>query len=363
MKQKIKIIVLFIFICGSAFVFTRNGQMQAKQSDGKKTAAEVYKNIQVLKDMPADQLDRVMVIFSGSLGVKCSFCHVQEQWEKDDKEEKKTAREMIKMTLAINKENFGGRTEVSCATCHAGKSHPSSLPPLGQNAFQALHTHEPTKETLPTIDTVLDKYIAALGGKAAVEKITTRVSKGSRIGADGVAVPEEVYQKSPNKILVVTSYPQNVITNLTNDANVWATNGKGESRRLEGDEAEQFRREAQLFQPTRLKEIYKNMSVVGAEKIGDKDVYLVRALTQTGGRERLYFDKQNGLLVRRFAVSPTVIGAFTFQVDYADYKTFDGVQVPTTVQWSIPGRVWSRKITDVKQNTAIDDTKFNEPKK
>ncbi len=98
-------------------------------------------------------------------------------------------------------------------------------------------------------------------------------------------------------------------------------------------------------------------------KINDRDVYLIRAVTQTGGRERLYFDKQSGLLVRRFASSPTIVGAFPFQVDYSDYKVFDGVQTPLVIQWSIPGRVWSRKITEVKQNTAIDDAKFNPPTK
>jgi hypothetical protein len=38
------------------------------------------------------------------------------------------------------------------------------------------------------------------------------VAKGSRIGADGILVPEEVYQKAPDKILTITSYPDNVLT-------------------------------------------------------------------------------------------------------------------------------------------------------
>src|SRR3982750_3601046 len=103
MKQKIKIAVTLTFLSASAFVFTRPGSMQtgpAAKADTVKTAGEVFKNIQILKDMPADQLDRVMGIFTGALGVKCNFCHVPGQWEKDDKEEKRTAREMIKMTLA-----------------------------------------------------------------------------------------------------------------------------------------------------------------------------------------------------------------------------------------------------------------------
>src|SRR5512147_920995 len=58
-------------------------------------APEKFKNIQVLKDLPADQLDGVMRFMSASLGVKCDFCHVtseQGNWpmEKDDKKNKQT---------------------------------------------------------------------------------------------------------------------------------------------------------------------------------------------------------------------------------------------------------------------------------
>ena len=90
------------------------------------TAGERFKNIKVLNDMPADQLGKVMNIFSASLGVECSFCHVPNAFEKDDKPEKLTARKMIKMTFDINKDNFNNRPEVSCNTCHSGHEHPQS---------------------------------------------------------------------------------------------------------------------------------------------------------------------------------------------------------------------------------------------
>lgn len=358
LSQKLKIVVLLIFICGCVFVFTQSGKMHTNQ---KKTAGEVYKNIQVLKDVPAEQWDRIMATFAGSLGVKCNFCHVPGQPEKDDKEQKQTARRMIKMMFAINRDNFDGRTEVSCATCHQGKSHPSSIPPLGQNPFQPSNS-EGSKEAIPTIDQILDKYVQAVGGKAA-EKVTTRVLKGSRIGADGVLVPEEVYVKMPDKMLVVTTYPQFALNSASNGSEVWTRNNKGEIGKMSAEESEQFKREAQLLLPMRLKEVYKDMSVVGTNKINDKEAYIVLASTQTGGRERLYFDKQTGLLVRRSAASQTVVGIFPFQVDYSDYKAVDGVQIPMTIQWSIPGRVWGRKITEVKQNVAIEDAKFNPPAK
>jgi len=91
-----------------------------------KPAEEVYKNIQVFKGMPAPDLLQTMQSFTRSLGVKCDFCHVQDAFDKDDKPEKPTAREMILMARGINKDNFGGHMRVTCWTCHRGSTEPES---------------------------------------------------------------------------------------------------------------------------------------------------------------------------------------------------------------------------------------------
>lgn len=364
MKRNIKAAILLVFIIGGAFVFTRSGttktNIEAKAQ--AKTAGEVYKNIQVLKDAPAEQLIPMMEIMSSSLGVKCSFCHAPEDFASDEKEEKETAREMISMTIGINKNNFGGRTEVSCATCHNGRPHPASMPPLGENLFQRPAFNQ-SKERMPTIDQVLEKYTQALGGADALGKVKTRTIKATRAVNGGTPFAEEIYEKSPNKMLVVTNFPTGAVSVGYNGAESWTLGGRGETS-VHADELEQFKRGAEFsFQPAKLKEIYKEISVAGIDKINNREVYVVRATTASGGRERLYFDKQTGLLARRAAYLPTPIGVFPLQIDYADYKAFEGVQIPYTITWSIPGRAWTRKVTEVKQNTAIDDLKFNQPSK
>src|SRR5579871_185702 len=74
-----------------------------------KTADEVFKNITALKGTPADQLNATMQMMATSLGVNCEFCHVQGKMDADDKGAKKTARAMIAMTMAINKDSFRGQ--------------------------------------------------------------------------------------------------------------------------------------------------------------------------------------------------------------------------------------------------------------
>ena len=81
-----------------------------------------YKNIQMLKGLPADRLMKIMFAFKDSLGVDCTYCHIKDQFEKDDKPEKQMARKMI--TIVKDSNAKLGAERVSCYTCHRGQSRP-----------------------------------------------------------------------------------------------------------------------------------------------------------------------------------------------------------------------------------------------
>ena len=98
-----------------------------------KPAEEVFKNIQMLKGMPAGRLLRVMEMgYARSLGVNCTHCHVADAWEKEDKPTKQIAREMHAMVGVINdgqlkkiKNLKGPNSIVNCTTCHRGQTKPA----------------------------------------------------------------------------------------------------------------------------------------------------------------------------------------------------------------------------------------------
>jgi hypothetical protein len=96
-------------------------------------AESVFKNIKILKGIPAGRLVNIMNMgFGRSLGVSCGFCHVPGKWDLDDKEEKNTARLMFAMVQTINRDyiskvpvDSGGPTPVvNCMTCHRGMPRP-----------------------------------------------------------------------------------------------------------------------------------------------------------------------------------------------------------------------------------------------
>ncbi len=149
---------------------------------GPNKAEEQFKNIQVLKGFPAEQIFPTMQFITASLGVECEFCHVQGAFEKDDKKTKQTARKMMEMMFAINKDNFDGHREVTCYSCHRGSPAPQAIPavmteePKEAQPTEAMASPKAaeTKENAgPTADQLLDKYVQAVGGAAAIDKVTS----------------------------------------------------------------------------------------------------------------------------------------------------------------------------------------------
>lgn len=358
MIKRIKLLMILLIIGTPCLIGLTRGR--ADKSSQVKTAEQVYKNIQVFKGMPASELDAAMAFISGSLGVRCNYCHVN-PFDKDDKPQKLAARRMIQMVFDLNKGSFNGQAAVSCYTCHRGQPLPISVPAVGQNLWQQPNQAAKEVSPLPTIEQILEQYVQAVGGREAVEKVTSRVLKGSRVGADGVLVPEEVYSKAPNKLLVITSYPKQVFRTGFNGTQGWAQSNEM-ARDLPAEMLAQIRREAKFYKETRLKELYSKLSVAGRALVGEREAYVVEATPADGGSpEKLYFDVQTGLLVRKYSEAKTVLGQFPTQTDYEDYREVDGVKLPFTIRWSIPGRSWGRKITEVKQNVPVDDAQFNSP--
>ena len=96
-------------------------------------AKEVFKNVQMLGDLPAARLLRTMQGFTRSIGVACTKCHVAGQWDSDEKDDKGVTRDMMKMTRAINDDYLKkiaalaeDKPNVNCNTCHRGQAHPGA---------------------------------------------------------------------------------------------------------------------------------------------------------------------------------------------------------------------------------------------
>lgn len=359
MKRKIQFIVIALALGVAVFGMSTYRNHAQTKGDQVVLAKDRFKNLKVLGDMPADQLGKVMNIFAASLNVNCSFCHYTDDFSKDGKEEKDTARKMISMVFSINKEHFGGETEVSCNTCHNGRMHPQSRPSLVPTEHVGSHGPRPEPpKTKPEASDVIAKFVAAAGG---AKKIDSAVITATRVEPDGKTTEPETISFKDGKYSLKTVYGKEWVSDLW-DGTAAAKFGPGGSHRLHTDEAEQIKRDAQLLFPAAIGSAYSKFDYRFTNEIDGRKVLVLTGTTAEGLRESLSFDEQTGLLVRRVAVTPTVLGGFVYQVDYSDYKDFGGVKIPTVVKYAMPNMSWTRKIVSVKTNVPIADDVFAMPR-
>jgi photosynthetic reaction center cytochrome c subunit len=348
-----------LLAAAAALALTVGLAAQAQQSQPaptEKTAAQQFKNIQVLKDTPASQLIPGMRYITSALGVQCNFCHVEGDFASDDKQEKQTARKMMTMMFAINNNNFGGRPQVSCFTCHQGHNEPMGAPALPAEAVEPQFSQ--LAQGAPTVDAILAKFAQAKGGADALNKISTRIIHLDET-RDGQTTSIEAYQKAPGEMYSVVTTPQGTATTFCDGTRAWITTERG-SFEANGFDAIVLSREAEM-NPIAVLDTYKAKRLRGQAKIGDATTYVVQATAPDGMVEFLFFDQQSGLLVRRSIRDRTIFGALPIEADYSDFRQTDGVNIPYKITWYTNGQTETYVVKDVKDNAPVDDSKFAPP--
>lgn len=330
-------------------------------AEQEKTAEQVYKNIQVLTGLPASELDGVMSFMSAALGVGCTHCHTN-PWDSDVKSTKHAARRMILMTRAINKENFSSNPAITCYTCHRGQHNTEPVPP------SELATNPPPDRTvaaatpnLPPTDEIIDRYIRAIGGQVAIEKLTTRVSRGSETTTNRMTPPQtlpiEIQQKAENKILVIRKTPHGEVFEGFNGSAGWIKD-EGGHREMGDKRLAEIKRDSDFLRYLKIRQSYPQMRVLTKERVGDREAYVIGATSRDDTRERLYFDTQTGLLIRKYVAFKTALGTIPEVTDFEDYREVNGIKLPFVIAWSRPPFGATRKFTAVKLNLPIDDVRF-----
>jgi hypothetical protein len=327
-----------------------------------RTAAQEFKNIQVMKDIPAEQLIPAMQFISASLGVECEHCHVEHAFDKDDKKPKKIARSMIEMMMNINKENFEGHREVTCYSCHRGAAHPVSVPIISADdkmPEMEMASKEAEKPALPKPEALLEKYLAAVGGSDALSKITSRVEKGT-ITAFGGQQPFDVYSKAPFLRLSTVHRKDMESVTAYDGKNGWMS-FSGRVRPMNSQESEGARMDADLALPAHLATMFTKLETKEGEAIDGHQTWQVIGLREGKPPVRLFLDQQSGLLLRLVRYTDSPLGLNPLQIDFADYRDSGGVKIPFRWTQSRPGNHFTAQIESSQTNVPIEDSKFVAP--
>jgi hypothetical protein len=326
---------------------------------------EAYKNIHVLKGIPADQLIPAMQFITSSLGVECSYCHVEGAFEKDDKKPKATARKMMEMMFAINHDNFDEKRQVTCYSCHRGSSHPVATPVIAEAGAPPAQEAAPVEPVplpsdAPGVEQILARYVQAIGGASAIEKLSTRVEKGS-IDISGRQFPVELFSKIPGKRVLIIHLPNGDNITALDGASGWISTPGRPTLEIPTPEMVSARPEADLRLPIHFQQYFSEMKSGNPEKIGDHDVYVVSGGSPGDVAAKFYFDEHSGLLLRMLRYSDSPIGRNPTQVDYSDYRDEGKVKVPFQRTISTPRSRYGIRIEQVQDNVPVEEKMFVRP--
>jgi len=364
------------------------------------TAVENYQDIQVLKDVPADQIPITMQYFSAALGRSCSGCHRTDRATgvidyAADSNGKKTARSMIKLVQTVNAGDYGAK--INCGTCHQGHNEPAGLQPATLMTFdQILQTNTrqataalramspPTdrpagpggaggpgpggpggrgQQAGPPAADVLKKYLDALG--PAASGLQSRVMIGTLTTRMAQAMPFSISQKG--KMYPETVQAPDPQTIGFDGTAGWSKTGSKVSG-LNGFSLDSALHGADMQLATEIKAKYPTLQsnrraqftlTPGSTPI---DVNILRG---TSGQvtEQFYFDANTGLLVRRVTRTATPLnGSLIETTDYGDYRAEAGVMTPhkiTRTNWSTLDTLTVSRVT---VNGSLDDAIFQRPK-
>ncbi|PYX02723.1 MAG: c-type cytochrome, partial [Acidobacteria bacterium] len=265
---------------------------------GAMSAAEAYQNIQVLKEIPADQLVPAMQFITYSLGVECSYCHVEGALEKDDKKPKQTARKMMQMMAAINRDNFDSKQAVTCNSCHRGAPHPVATPIIAEGgprpAFESVLGEDTSLTDAPPAEQIIAKYVERIGGKQ----------------------------------LTVIHLPNGDSITAYDGASGWTSAPNRPVREIPSVEVASAKPEVDLQLPLHIKQLFNEVKTAGTEKIGDRESYVVAGINSGEIAAKFYFDKESGYLLRILRYTKSPLGRNSTQIDYADFRTLNGLKVP-----------------------------------
>lgn len=315
-------------------------------------AGDAFESVTVLQDMPAEQMGKVMNIMSAALGVGCTHCHAGYEFAKEGVANKTKAREMITMTLALNKERFKGQTAVTCMTCHQGHTKPLD-PNVNATAVSAPDKQMPFPPILSaaaekssfvqlTVEQVLDRYRQAMKAEKNTPLPVAFEWAAERVEPSGKEEREVIKLSPPSAWQVVTHYGQLAVTERFQDGVVSKLAGE-QPIALKPDEVAHIKIEATIALGTDLKSLFANWSIAAPVSIDQQAMHVLRS-THDQLTHHFYFDQQTGRLRRRTTTLPTILGSYVTEVDYADYQWLDGRLVPTNTHFRMPSVSWQRRL-------------------
>jgi outer membrane lipoprotein-sorting protein len=226
----------------------------------------------------------------------------------------------------------------------------------------------------PTADEVVEKYLNAIGGRPALGKLESRISRGTMtVSVQGVelAGPVEVYAKAPNKLRTYARFDLSqmgagevVVDQRCDGKSGFVSNTMQVDRDITGSQLQSLLNNAVFPTPLlNYKEAGGRVELTGKDTVGDRAAYVVVYTPKAGNPTTFYFDAASYLPLRMVAkVDIPELGGETEQVvDFSEYRDVHGITVAFAQTLVNSAQSISIHLASVEHNQAIDEAMFSKP--
>ncbi|HET6977642.1 MAG TPA: tetratricopeptide repeat protein [Pyrinomonadaceae bacterium] len=213
--------------------------------------------------------------------------------------------------------------------------------------------------SMPSVDEVLAKYAAAVGGPA-IDAMKSRIIRGT---VDVVGVSRggvlETYEQAPNLVsTMIEAHPLGKMRFGFNGRTGWTQTAAGVKIIKNPELLAVVRREADFYGQFKLKGATQKITLAGMSKIGYRDVYVLDLQSAKGQPDRLYLDAQTYLPVRTNTVSLRGDVLVPVEIYLDDWREVDGIKYPFSVSQNMGKLTLVLTVTEVKHNVQIDPKVF-----
>ena len=224
---------------------------------------------------------------------------------------------------------------------------------------------EPTASPTPTeqakIDQILQRYEDAVGGKAAIDSITSYRLKGTFTLA-GMTGKVQVWRKDPHKYVTVMEFPRIGTLKKGFDGEThWFQTPGGTFTEKSQEEIAKLERDTAAYSSAKIRGLFDSMKLEPKARLNGRDMHVIEGKPLKGPAEKLFFDVENGLLVRWDMARRESNRTIFVKVHLDDYREVGGVKAAFKARFAFEQFTFTVQVDEAEPNLPLDDAMFRKP--
>jgi hypothetical protein len=215
---------------------------------------------------------------------------------------------------------------------------------------------------LPSARSIIDRHIAAVGGRKAILAHSSSHAKGTMtVAGSGMSGSLNIYGAKPNKSVVkITIGGIGEVEEGFDGKTGWSISPMSGPRLTEGKELEEKQFDADFYSDLHEEGRYTSMTTVDTVTFDGRPCYKLSLIRKNGAEDFDFYDVATGLKAGAIGTRESQMGPMNVTQVHLDYKKFGGLMVPTTMKQSAMGVQQILTLTSIEFDT-VDPSVFEPP--